>query len=245
MVLEVKWCGFDYGECIMNADAVRNAILYGDTYKALGKPELISEKIGRHRVLKEKYGSYPILQEGHRDDIYSFVLGKDKTAIELLRLEEQELLDTADDLEEALVHLKREGIETAVVTEMKYSRNPLGDDRISRFLKKRNLDKYFKDVITPVGKVTLETNSVDGRYEGATKAQGTIYDVLAKDLRERGIGTHEAVMVGDRPGMDINPARKRGFKTIQYTGFTNHGPSEADIVISSFGELTTILRKKN
>ena len=66
MVLEVKWCGFDYGECIMNADAVRNAILYGDIYKTLGKPELISEKIGRHRVLKEKYGVTMAHQEKKR-----------------------------------------------------------------------------------------------------------------------------------------------------------------------------------
>jgi FMN phosphatase YigB (HAD superfamily) len=245
MILKVKWCGFDYGECIMNAEEVRNAILYGDIYKTMGKPELISEKIKRHRVLKEKYGSYPVLQEGHRDDIYGFVLEKDKAAIELLEIQEQELLETGEDLEEALVHLKREGIEAAVVTEMKNSRKPLGSDRVSRFLRKRNLDTYFKDLITPLGKVNIETNAVDWRYKGATKAQGTIYDVLAKDLGERGIGVHEAVMVGDRPSTDINPAYKRGFKTIQYTGFSDQGPSEADIFISSFGELKTILRKKN
>lgn len=245
MVLKVKWCGFDYGECMMNAEEVRNAILYGDIYKSLGKPELISDKVGRHRVLKEKHGSYPLLQEGHRDDIYEFVLEKEKEAIELLKIKEQELLDTGDALEEALVHLKIEGIETAVVTEMKSSRNPLGNDRISRFLQKRNLDKYFKDIITPLGKVNIETNSVDKRYKGTTKAQGNIYDVLAQDLKERGIRVHEAVMVGDRPSTDINPAHRRGFKTIQYTGFSDQGLSEADIVISSFGELKTILRKKN
>lgn len=244
MVLEVKWCGFDYGECIMNADAVRNAILFGDLCKKLGKPELTTEKMGRYRVLKEKYGSYPVLQEGHRDDIYEYVLKKDKAAIELLGILEQELLGTVDDLEEVLVHLKNEGIETAVVTEMKNSLNPLGRDRISRFLMKRHLDKYFNDLITPVGKVTLATNEIDLRYKGTTKAQGDIYDVLAMDLRERGISAQEAVMVGDRPTTDINPAHERGFKTIQYTGFSDKGKSKADYVISSFNELITILQKK-
>jgi FMN phosphatase YigB (HAD superfamily) len=245
MVLKVKWCGFDWGECIMNADDVRNAILYGDLCKKLGRPELIAEKMGRHRVLKEKYGRYPVLQEGHRDEIFEYVLEKDKAAIEFLKITEQELFGTADNLEEALVHLKKEGIETAVVTEMKYSRNPLGSDRISRFLKRRNLDQYFDDLITPLGKVTIGTNALDLRYKGTTKAKGNIYNVLAEDLMERGIETHEAVMVGDRPSTDINPPHKRGFKTIQYTGFSHQGKSEADVVISSFGELKTILQKRH
>jgi FMN phosphatase YigB (HAD superfamily) len=63
-------------------------------------------------------------------------------------------------------------------------------------------------------------------------------------LKERGIEPYEAVMVGDRPNTDINPAHKRGFKTIQYTGFTDLGKSDADAVIKSFEELRTIVRKK-
>jgi ribonucleotide monophosphatase NagD (HAD superfamily) len=51
-------------------------------------------------------------------------------------------------------------------------------------------------------------------------------------------------MVGDKPETDINPAHDRGFKTIQYTGFIDLGPSKADLVIRSFYELTTILKKK-
>jgi FMN phosphatase YigB (HAD superfamily) len=85
---------------------------------------------------------------------------------------------------------------------------------------------------------------VDLRYKGSTKAEGNIYDLIARELKERGIEPHEAVMVGDRPHTDISPAHGRGFKTIQYTGFTDLGNSEADAVINSFEELKRIVRKK-
>ena len=80
-MLEVKWCGFDYGQCIMEPGGLRNPLVFGDIYKALGKPELISEKIQKYRILKEKYGSYGRIKEGHRDEIYSFVLDNDPKAI--------------------------------------------------------------------------------------------------------------------------------------------------------------------
>jgi len=63
-------------------------------------------------------------------------------------------------------------------------------------------------------------------------------------LRECGIEPHEAVMVGDKPQTDINPAHERGFKTIKYTGFVDLGDSKADVVIQSFSQLKTILKKK-
>ena len=39
-------------------------------------------------------------------------------------------------------------------------------------------------------------------------------------------------MVGDKPSTDIDPAHDRGFKTIQYTGFVDLGPSNADLASS-------------
>ena len=77
-----------------------------------------------------------------------------------------------------------------------------------------------------------------------TKEKGDIYDRLAEDLRSRGIEPEEAVMVGDKPSTDIDPAHARGFKTIKYTGFIDLGPSDADIEIEHFSELKDILRKK-
>ena len=116
MVLEIKWCGFDYGECIMNADNVRNAILFGDIYRELGRPELISDKIKKYRVLKENYGGYPGLHEGHRDDIYAYVLDGDSEAIALFEQKELELKTTGEGLEGALAFLLFLGEEQCKVT---------------------------------------------------------------------------------------------------------------------------------
>ncbi len=109
--MEVKWCGFDYGQCIMEPGGLRNPLLFGDLYKKLGKPELIPDKIRKYRVLKEKYGSYGRIKEGHRDEIYSFVLDDDPEAIELFGEKEQELLDMGEGLVDALDYLQVQGIE--------------------------------------------------------------------------------------------------------------------------------------
>jgi len=242
--MEVKWCGFDFGQCIMEPGGLRNPRLFGEIYKELGRPELVPDKVRKYRRLKEKYGSYGQVKEGHRDEIYSFVLDNDPRAIELFSQKEQELLDIGDGLTDALDYLQAQGIELQVVSEMKKTLGPVGTDIVSRFLKGKGLVKYFKELVTPQGKINLETNSVDPKYLGYTKEDGTIYDVLAQELRERGIEPHEAVMVGDKPQTDIDPAHARGFKTVKYTGFVDLGESKADLVIQSFGELKTILRKK-
>jgi FMN phosphatase YigB (HAD superfamily) len=242
--MEVKWCGFDYGQCIMEPGGLRNPLMFGDIYKDLGKPELIPEKIRRYRILKEKYGSYGRIKEGHRDEIYSFVLDDDQEAIALFSEKEQQFLDMGEGLEDALAYIQAQGIELQVVSEMKKTLGPVGTDIVSKFLKRRGLVKYFGELVTPQGKIDLKNDSVDPRYKGFTKKEGTLYDVLAQELKERGIEPHEAVMVGDKPETDIDPAHDRGFKTIQYTGFIDLGPSKADIVINSFSELKTILKKK-
>ena len=244
MILEVKWCGFDFGQCIMDPGGLRNPLVFGDIYKELGKPELIPDKIRKYRILKEKYGTYGRIKEGHRDQIHGFVLDDDPKAIELFGKKEQEYLSMAEGLEDALEYLHSQGIELQVISEMKKTLGPVGTDLVSRFLKTKGLLKYFKDLITPQGRINLRDDSLDPKYKGCTKEDGSIYDVLAKELKERDIEPHEAVMVGDKPETDINPAHDRGFKTIQYIGYMDFGKSKADLVISSFSELKTILRRK-
>ena len=72
--MDVKWVGFDFGQCIMEPGGLRNPRLFSELYKELGKPELIPDKVRKYRRLKEKYGSYGGLKEGHRDEIHSYVL---------------------------------------------------------------------------------------------------------------------------------------------------------------------------
>ena len=245
MTMEVKWCGFDYGQCIMEPGGLRNPRMFGDIYKALGRPERIPEKIKKYRRLKEKYGTFGRIKESHRDEIHSYVLDDDPEAIALFSNKEQELLDMGDGLEDALDYLQAQGIELQVVSEMKKTLGAVGTDIVSKFLKRRGLVKYFKEMVTPHGKVNLVADTVDTRYQGHTKKEGTLYDILAEELRERGIEPHEAVMVGDKPETDIDPAHDRGFKTIKYTGFIDLGESKANLVIHTFQELKSILKKKD
>jgi len=167
MVMEVKWCGFDYGQCIMEPGGLRNPRLYGDLYKDLGRPELIPDKIRKYRILKEKYGSYGRIKEGHRDEIYSFVLDDDPKAIELFGQKEQELLDMGEGLEDALDYLQSQGIELQVVSEMKKTLGAVGTDIVSRFLKRRGLVEYFTELVTPQGKINL----IDSMYSAKMHRQ--------------------------------------------------------------------------
>jgi FMN phosphatase YigB (HAD superfamily) len=242
MVFEVKWCGFDFGQCIMEPGGLRNPLVFGDICKELGKPELIPDKMRRYRILKEKYGSYGRIKEGHRDEIYGYVLDNDPEAIELFSEQEQKRLAMAEGLEDALEYLKSQGIELEVISEMKKTLGPVGTDLVSKFLKGKGLVKYFKELITPQGKIDLQHDTLDPRYKGRTKKDGSLYDVLVQELKEQGIAPQEAVMVGDKPETDIDPAHDRGFKTIQYTGYYDFGNSKADVVISSFEELKKIVK---
>lgn len=242
MAIEAKWCGIDFGQCLMDPSGLRNHLVIGDVCKELGKPELIDERIHRYRVLKEKYGSYGAIKEGHRDEILSYVFDGDTQAMEVFGLKELEHLKLAEGAEEALSYLRDQGIHTAVVAELKKTLGPIGSDAITGFLKHKNVMSYFEELVTPQGRVDLRDGSVDTKYQGKTKEEGTLYDELAKALLARGIETSEAVMIGDKIWTDITPAQKRGFKTIQYIGYINYGASEADFVISHFRELKEIIK---
>jgi len=243
MVIEAKWAGFDFGQCLMDPSGLRNYRVIGDVCKEIGEPELIDERILRYRVLKEKYGSYGAIKEGHRDEILSYVFENNKEAMEIFGVKEQEHLKVAPGTEEALQYLRDQGVERAVVAELKKTLGPIGTDIVTRFLKNKGLLHYFDELVSPQGSVNLRDGSVDLRYKGKTKEEGTLYDELSKDLFKRGIATSEAVMIGDKLWTDISPAKKRGFKTIQFIGYINYGSSEdADFVISDFRELKEIIK---
>jgi FMN phosphatase YigB (HAD superfamily) len=243
MSIEAKWVGFDFGQCLIDPSGLRNYRVIGDVCKEMGEPERIEERIHRYRVLKEKYGSYGAIKEGHRDEILSYVFEKNKEAMEIFGAKEQEHLKVAPGTEEALQYLRDKGIERAVVAELKKTLGPVGTDIVTRFLKSKGLLHYFDELVSPQGSVNLRDGSVDLRYKGKTKEEGSLYDELSKDLLKRGIRTSEAVMIGDKLWTDISPAKKRGFKTIQYIGYINYGSSEdADFVISNFRELEGIVK---
>ncbi len=87
--------------------------------------------------------------------------------------------------------------------------------------------KYFKYFITPQGKMDLATGAQFPEYKGSSKEDGTLYDLLNKDLKAEGITPEECCIIGDKWSTDIIPPKKRGWTTIQYTGHIDLGPCES------------------
>ncbi|MGD0232031.1 MAG: hypothetical protein ABSC19_17025 [Syntrophorhabdales bacterium] len=244
MAIELKWIGFDFGQCMMDPTGLRNYLVVGDVSKEIGEPDLIEERIHKYRQLKEQYGSFSAVKEGHRDEIMSYVFDGKEEAREIFSAKEQEHLLMGNGLEEALSYLKDEGIHLAVVAELKKTLGAMGTDIVTRFLETKGLTHYFEELVTPQGRIDLRDGSIDLAYKGKTKEQGTLYDELILALQRRGINPPEGAMVGDKPATDIIPAKKRGFVTIQYTGYVNTSPYEADYRIDSFLKLKEMIRKK-
>lgn len=243
-MLEVKWCGFDFGQCLMEPTSLRNPLLFGDIFKQLGKPEKIDTAIRKYRILKEKYGDYSIMKEGHRDEILTYVLDGDQEAMDLFNIKEKEILQPGEGLYDALVYLRDQNISINVVSELKKTLGPMSSNIITGFLSRNGLSSFFKELVTPQGKINTADGSVDSSYIGLTKQAGTIYDRLKEELAEKGISPSEAVIIGDKPATDIIPAKARGFKTIQYTGYIDSGDVGADYKIFKFSELTKIVKGK-
>jgi len=245
MRVEAKWIGFDFGQTLMDTRRMRNYLVIGDTSKELGEPELVEKRINRFRRIKEKYGAYTTVKEAHRDEIIAYVFDGRPGAQEILSRVEQNHLFMAKGLEETLRFLADEGIPISVVAELKKTLGPMGTDIVSRFLERHGLRGYFKDIVCPQGRLSLDSGLLDLRYKGMTKEEGTIYDLLASDLRAEGIDVSEAVMVGDKLSTDISPAKRRGFVTIQYTGYIDMGSCEdADYRISDFRELKSMITRR-
>jgi FMN phosphatase YigB (HAD superfamily) len=244
MAIELKWIGFDFGQCMMNPTGLRNHLVIGDVCKDIGEPELTNERIYKYRQLKEHYGSFSAVKEGHRSEIMTYVFDGNEKAMGIFSVKEQEHLLTGNGLEEALHYLKDQGIQISVVAELKKTLGPMGTDIVTRFLQTKGLTHYFDELVTPQGKIDLRDGTIDLSYKGKTKEEGTLYDELIRSLGKRGIAPNEGAMVGDKPATDIIPAKKRGFITIQYTGYVNSTPYEADHKIDSFLKLKEMIRKK-
>lgn len=240
----IKWVGIDFGQCLMSPSSLRNPHLFGDIGKLLGKQEMIPIWIDRMRRLKEKYKTYTMLKEKHRDEIESFVFENDCEAYEIFKQKEQELLSVAPGVPEFLTWLNEVGIRPTVVSELKKTLGPVGDDIVTSFLITKNIVKHFKCFVTPHGKVDLDTDERLYDYKGTSKELGTLYDQLIKDLQQEGIKPEECVMIGDKQRTDIIPPKKRGFITIQYTGHVDEGPCEySDYYAKTFFEVKEIMEK--
>jgi FMN phosphatase YigB (HAD superfamily) len=241
VTLRVRWMGVDMGECLMDVTPRRAHLLAGDTSKALGQPERAAVRCHRWRVMAEKYGSVPVMLERHKDELIRYVFDAEPDAGRLFLETELEYLDLAAGAAEALAYLRAQGVELSVVTAAKSGPGSIEESCEYRFLVKHDVLKYFDSLISPRGKFRVKDWSFDRRYEGTSKEEGTIYDVLAEDIAARGIPVDQALMMGDKEWTDIAPAKARGFKTILYTGYVCRGPTEADLVVERFSDVTRLV----
>jgi len=242
MTLFVKWMGIDMGECLMDVTTRRGHLLTGDTSKALGLPEMSEASCRRWQVMVEEYGSLPVVLERHKVELLNYVFDNAPLAEDVFLDIEQNYLALANGAHDALDYLRGQGIELCIVTAARTSPGPLENSCEFRFLEKHGLLQYLDALVTPRGRMRIQDRSIDLRYEGTSKEDGTIYDVVAEDLAARGIAPGEAVMMGDKEWTDIAPAKRRGFKTILYTGYICRGPTVADLVVNNFGDLKEDVR---
>ena len=191
--------------------------------------------------MRERYGSWAAIKESHRAEIASYVFDGLPEAAETFSRIEQGYLKVAPGALDAVKYLLSQGIEVSICAELKRTLGPVGTDMVSRFLKRQGVMEYFYELITPQGKINLRDGSVDLKYKGSSKENGTLYDILVTDLKARGIEPSEAVMVGDKEWSDITPAQARGLKAIQYAGFTFRAASNAEHVIRHFSELKNVI----
>jgi FMN phosphatase YigB (HAD superfamily) len=240
-MIRLKWVGIDFGQTLCVATDERTFWMIGDTCKYMGIPEQAEICCLRWRILKEKYGTFPAIKESHRDEIVSYVFAGNPGTTQAFSKMEQKYLKIASGAVEALKYLREQGIAVSIVAELKRTLGPIGTDQVSLFLKNQKVIDLFDKLITPQGAVDLRDGSLDVRYKGLSKENGTIYDLLIKDLAMQGIKPDEAVMVGDKESTDLTPAQQRGLKAIQYTGFVFLAPSRADFVINNFLELKNII----
>ena len=113
-MMEVKWCGIDFGQCLMEPTGLRTYLVLGDIYKELGKPEKIPEAVKKFRTIVEVYGGHSPLKESHRDKIHSYVFENDDEAMEAFAVKEKEYLSMGDGAEETLLYMNEQGIDVNV-----------------------------------------------------------------------------------------------------------------------------------
>ena len=260
MSISIRWCGFDFGGTIIDPRKnYQNWVeAINEIYTKLGKPEVINEKLARFDELLTKYEYDERLMDGIVEDIefwkkyyrlkrlretdmqkfLSYILDNDRNAIDLFREKSFRFLKIADGLKECLTYLKDNEVSVNIVSDV-------GSEgtikTITHVLSLFDLTPYFSEIITNYGRIK-SNGDMDLSYKGMDKVDGTIYKKLAQDLRNIGIHSSQALIIGDRPVEDVDKAKENGFKAIQFTGVMKRRISKvADYVISDLRGLKKIL----
>lgn len=243
---KVKWVGFDYGLTLMDPTHIRAKVIMGITFidYEVDQPGIIDEKVKQYYELKKKYGSFGKLKEYGRREIYSKILENDKRAIKIFEDAELKLLKPPEGLRSSLEFLKKKGLEINITSTQETEE---GVDLMVRFLNMYDLRFFFNNIITTC-KIIKEDGSVE-YPKNLSKADGSFYDKIIKDFLEpKGIDPSEAVIIGDKPRDDIVVPKRKGFKTIFYTGVAYKDMNipeipEADFLVKHYKQLENIFNQ--
>lgn len=247
MTSPIQWCGIDFSFTIVNPLAIHNSVIITETYQQLGREHEAQERVQRWYKLRDGIGSLNdaahqrvrLLKEYSRDRIYKEVFDGDEEVVRLYEAKEKRAILLADGFDSALNYLRRKSTPMAIVSE---ASSISGVFTVIRVLKNHSLEHYFEEVITPAGRFGLDEKILDRSFEGANKKTGSIYQKLSYYLGTKGIMTENAAIIGDDPVFDINHAKEKGFKTIQYCGIIDRGrTNRADHVLNHWSEISHIL----
>ena len=246
MPLRLNWCGFDFGETIMNPFTLHQSTIIHDVYKQLGREEEAESKVQKWYRLRDSFGSpgdppqqrVRLLKQYAKERVYSEVLDDDREAARLFDEKEARGFAPTEGIAELLDRLRGKAVTLGVVSE---SASLPATRAIESFLATHSLASYFHEIITPAGLFTVAGELIDRRFIGTTKKSGVIYDTLKSYLKEHGTESGEAAMVGDDPVLDIEYPRLRGFITIQYVGVVDRGHSSiADYLVDDWREFPEV-----
>ena len=268
MAENVRWCGFDFAGTLMDPRDMPRVFkeVLAEVFMELNNPQIIEEKISctielarkysqeeqaskygidwflaeakgeERRLLKKMYPFRPLLNKGW-GEFCAIVLNNDPNAIELFLKKRIRTHKPVIGLRKCLSYLEKKAITTNIVCDA-MTQSIL--ETVFNFLDFYDLWQFFHHIITPLG-LFKGKQLMDASYKGLEKIDGAIYDKLVLDLHDVGIAPSEAIIIGDRPLDDIEMAKTRGFKAVQFIGVINRGPSSADYVISELAQLERII----
>ena len=244
MLSDVRWIGVDFAFTIMNPLTLHHSKVIPEMYKRLGREGEGHERLTQWYKLRDTMGSptdaphqkVRLMKEYHRDEMLAKVFDDDPEAKAMYA--EMEALERRppEDAKVGLGCLKSNGKSMSVVSEVVGAQGAM---TVSASLRAHGLRGYFDEIITPSGRFEANGRLIDeGRFVGATKKDGTMYDRLAEHLDSIGIGAGKRAMVGDDPKLDVEFSKKRGFVTVQYCGIIDRGRTNfADYILARWSDI--------
>jgi hypothetical protein len=196
----------------------------------------LDRRIENFRRWRNLSGSTGEMVEIHREEFLRDVFGNDPKQIKYFHQYECDVFRVADNLEDLLKHARSRGVECNIITDGPTME--LIEGVFVRKLIEWNLFGYLSTIYSPAG--AIRPNGFrDYSYKGKKKRDGTLYDLLVKELKSRKppVRPEECIVVGDNRVSDIEKSMAKGFRAFQYVGFIKDDAESEVPRISDFWDL--------